>query len=561
MKTVLLLLTPRIRPVKRLFFIRKGRRPFRFFALGGIGAIFWAGIFSVSLRVLRYIRGIEEVGDLVAAKLLSMLMITVFSLLIFSAVLTSLSRLYLSKDLPLVCSLPVKRHQVFTARWLESAFDSAWMVMLYTLPVLIAYGIVYDASAGYYAFMPLALIPLIATASGIGALLVMAAVLVLPAGRIRTLFVFFGLFAFIALYMAFRLLRPERLVDPEAFSTVLVYINTLKSPDLPFLPSTWAYEGLRALLTGDLVQGLFAAALSWSAAGTLFCGMVLAAHRIYFSGLSRTRSARARLFSASRDRPLKEGVLPGPVGALVGKEVRTFFRDQTQWSQIFLIAALVVIYIYNFKVLPLERSPLPTLYLQNLLAFLNMGLVAFVLIAVAARFAYPAVSLEKEAFWLIRACPVGIRTYLWVKFFIYFIPLLVLSGVLIVGTNVLLKVTPLMMAVSTATLCLLVPGVVCLGIGIGAAHPDFACQNPAQSVSSGGGLLFMMLGALFVGAVILLEAGPVYRFFMARVKGHALFLSDWIYAGLCFSGVFLLTALAVTMPMRYGEKRLVQKDI
>jgi hypothetical protein len=74
--------------------------------------------------------------------------------------------------------------------------------------------------------------------------------------------------------------------------------------------------------------------------------------------------------------------LPGPIHALTVKEVKTFFRDQTQWSQLFLIAALVNIYIYNFKVLPLEKSPIQTVYLQNLLSFLNMGLASFVLIAI-----------------------------------------------------------------------------------------------------------------------------------------------------------------------------------
>ncbi len=44
--------------------------------------------------------------------------------------------------------------------------------------------------------------------------------------------------------------------------------------------------------------------------------------------------------------------------------------------------ALVVIYVYNFKVLPLEESPMPTEHLQDLLAFLQMGLALFVLTAV-----------------------------------------------------------------------------------------------------------------------------------------------------------------------------------
>ena len=113
-------------------------------------------------------------------------------------------------------------------------------------------------------------------------------------------------------------------------------------------------------------------------------------------------------------------LLPGSVRAFALKEVKTFFRDQTQWSQIFLIGALIIIYVYNFKVLPLEKAPIQTIYLQNLLSFLNMGLAAFVLTSVAARFAYPAVSTEKEAFWLVKSVPIHLKRFLWIKFFIYF---------------------------------------------------------------------------------------------------------------------------------------------
>ena len=50
-----------------------------------------------------------------------------------------------------------------------------------------------------------------------------------------------------------------------------------------------------------------------------------------------------------------------------------------------------------------------------------------------------------------------------------------------------------------------VPGVVALGVGFGAAYPDFKSENPAQSVTSFGGLLFMLLAAGFIAAVIVLD--------------------------------------------------------
>jgi hypothetical protein len=89
-----------------------------------------------------------------------------------------------------------------------------------------------------------------------------------------------------------------------------------------------------------------------------------------------------------------------------------------------------------------------------------MGLALFVLTAVTARFAYPAVSMEREAFWLVKASPLSIRTFLWIKFFIYYFPLLILTEVLIVATNILLQVTPFMMTLSTLTVFFTVPGIV-----------------------------------------------------------------------------------------------------
>jgi len=250
--------------------------------------------------------------------------------------------------------------------------------------------------------------------------------------------------------------------------------------------------------------------------------------------------------------------LPGPVRAFTVKEIKTFLRDQTQWTQLFLIAALLVIYIYNFDALPLEKSPIQTVYLQNLFAFLNMGLALFVLTAVAARFAYPAVSLEKEAFWLVKSAPLSLRSFLRIKFFIYYLPLLALTEILIVATNMLLKVTPFMMVLSTVTVFCLVPGIVAMGIGLGAAYPDFKAENPAQTASSFGGLVFMLTCAAYIGVVILLQAGPVYWLFMADLHGRPLSTAAWFWSVAAFGAAFALSILAVILPLRFGEKRLHQ---
>jgi ABC-2 type transport system permease protein len=243
------------------------------------------------------------------------------------------------------------------------------------------------------------------------------------------------------------------------------------------------------------------------------------------------------------------------------KEIKTFLRDQTQWSQLFLIAALVVIYVYNFKVLPIEKSPIKTVYLQNLFSFLNMGLALFVLTAISARFAYPAVSMEREAFWLVKTSPLSLRTFLWIKYVIYYLPLLLLTEILIVATNILLDVTPFMMALSTITVFFLVPGIVSMGIGFGAGYPDFKAENPTQTVTSFGGLMFMIVCAGYIGTVILIEAGPVYHIFMAHIHGRSLSPLTWLWIIGSFSAAFVLSMTAIILPMQFGEQRLSKLQI
>jgi ABC-2 type transport system permease protein len=358
------------------------------------------------------------------------------------------------------------------------------------------------------------------------------------------------------LYLSIRLLKPESLVDPEVFDSVLYYITSLQTPASPWLPSTWVYDAIKASLAGNVAAGLFHLALTWSFAVFLMYVIVLVADRFYYTGFSKTQTAQARLIRKKIFKNRLARILPGSIQAFAEKEIKSFFRDQSQWSQLFLIAALIVIYIYNFKVLPLEKSPIETVYLQNLLSFLNMGLALFVLTAIAGRFAFPAVSSEKDAFWIVRISPISIKRFLWIKFFTYYPPLLLLSEILIIATNFLLNVAPLMMLISTVTVFCLVPGIVALGIGLGAAYPDFKAENPTQTVTSFGGLLFMILCASFIGLVLVLEAGPVYHLIMAEIKGRQMGSLDRIWALGSFLVAFGISVAAVILPMHYGEKKL-----
>jgi ABC-2 type transport system permease protein len=557
MRHILTLLKPRIWPlIHRSVRKNNGGGILKLIFLGVIGTLFWGAIFAVAYRVLTYFKEIEEIGEILGFKLLSMILIVSFALLIFSSILTSLSKLYLSRDLLLVHSSPVSSYKIFISRWIDSTIESAWMVIIFTLPIFISYGIVYRAGVLFYVNLPLILTPLVINASALSTVMVMLAVIIVPANRLKSIFIFLGILFFVVIYLAIRLSRPELLVDPEVFDNVMVYITSLQTPLSPILPSTWAFDSTRAGLIGEFGRAFFNTALSWSFAGAMVFILTVVADVIYFKGFSKTQASSGRLLKNRGSDWRYFNFLPGPVKSFATKEIKTFLRDQTQWSQLFLIAALVVIYVYNFKVLPIDKSPIKTIYLQNLFSFLNMGLALFVLTAVSARFAYPAVSMEREAFWLVKTSPLSLKAFLWIKFFIYYFPLLILTEILVIATNILLNVTPFMMALSTITVFLLVPGIVAMGVGFGAAYPDFKAENPTQTVTSFGGLIFMIVCAGYIGGIILLQAGPVYNLFMAEIRGKMISPGIWLWIVGSFSAVFVFSIMAIVMPMRFGEARL-----
>jgi ABC-2 type transport system permease protein len=100
-----------------------------------------------------------------------------------------------------------------------------------------------------------------------------------------------------------------------------------------------------------------------------------------------------------------------------------------------------------------------------------------------------------------------------------------------------------------------------MGIGLGAAYPDFKAENPTQTVTSFGGLVFMIVCAGYIGAVILIEAGPVYYLFMADIRGNPLSLPIWLWIVASFGAALVISLLAIALPMRFGERRLSELRI
>jgi ABC-2 type transport system permease protein len=526
-----------------------------------LAALFMAGNYLAFRRILALLVQVEGLAPLLlsglAERLLSMVYLAILSMLFFSNILVGLATLYRSRDLPFLLTAPLRPAAVFLSKFLESLANSSALPLVFLLPVLYAYGETFAGGPRYYALLPLLLAAFLLAPAALGALITLLLMRFFPASRTQALLTSLSLVFITGLVIVFRLMRPERLLSPSPDLDLAGLLASLTAPARGEFPSGWIAQAQMALLegtAGDFFQG----AIPLAALAVVCLALLLAAAtRFYPESYNRSRSApKARGADPRRLRERLARLWLKPFNRsrhfLLHKDLKLFVRDNIQWTQLFLLAALVAIYLFNLRVIPL---PVPAV--QRLVSFLNLALTGFILAAVALRFAYPAVSQEGKSYWILRSAPMDPRAYLRAKLTLFLPPLLLLALLLVWASNLLLAVDRTFMLFSLVTVAAMTVALTCLGLGLGAALPNFQHENPAQIAFSGGGLLYMILSLLYIGGVLVLEARPVFLFAtgLAHQPGYR-----W-QVSVLLGAASVLTALTAWVPYRLGLRALAAHEL
>jgi ABC-2 type transport system permease protein len=553
MRTLTLVLSPKWRTARARY--RQGQSGVKALVIGSVGLIFWVAVFGVLYRVLSYFRGVEEIGPLLAGKLLGLALLSFLSILLLSNVITALSSFFLAKDLDLLVSAPVDWLSIYLAKLGETMLHSSWMVALMSVPIFAAYGVIYDGGWVFPFFALAVLLPIVIMPTVVGSAITLILVNVFPARRTRDLLSVIALGAAGGVVLLFRLIRPEQLARPEGFQNLLDFITVLRTPTSPWLPSEWATDAIMGFLVGPFDP--FPLLMLWSTAAAFVVVGAVTHAKLYPTGFTKAQEGAERFVRGwVWQSVLTPWFKPLSVAKreFVIKDLKLFFRDTTQWSQLILLGVLVVIYLFNITALPLFSGERVPFFLVTVVSFLNLGLAGFVLASIAARFVFPSISLEGRQMWLLRSSPLDLRALLWSKYWVGTVPLLVLALVITVFTNVLLKATAFMMFVGVGTIFGLTLAISAMALGFGALYPQFETENAAQIPTSFGGLVFMMTTIALLALVIVIEAVPVFTYLRANYLGTPVPV-DAVMMG-AFALVALICVLATWIPLRVGLRRM-----
>ena len=522
------------------------------------------GIYNGCSSALEKIHASSDVAYLPASLPMGLILLLLFSMLLFSNAVSALGAFYLGKDLDFILSAPVSKWHLYSGKLLEVLLSSSWMALIFGIPAIVAFGKAYDAPYYYYLAVIVVLLPYFVLPSAISVILVTLFTRIIPANKTRSILIIVGLLSLWGVYLLARLIDPDS-TSFQDVTDVLRLVSILSIPNTDWVPSYWAAVCLGEILepTGKSIWPYLS--LLYSSAAFVVAGAFLLVRQLHYDAYSKSRSSShaLRLKSKTAHHRLATftPLLNQQFRGIISKEYKNFSRDMTQAIQLLLLLGLCMIYLYNFRILHAIHG-LPTstrLWWQGFLVISNVGMGAFVITAVCTRFVFPSMSLEGQSFWILQTSPIGLRDILRAKFWCWLVPVATISSIIFASGALAINAEPHIVIINALSSWVICYGIVGLAVGLGAFFANFDWEHSSQLAASFGSLVFMLSSTILICASLVPVAILIFLRTM-RTFGHFIPAERWYLAvGCCALLLAILNYYATDWALKVGENALEQR--
>lgn len=516
--------------------------------------VIWYGLYLLFRTVFSQIERTPLEATVAIPLIFNFFFIAILALLMLSNAIILYGALFGHQESQFLLSLPVHAQDLVGLKYLESVFYSSWSLILLGLPLMLA--IAHQTHRPeFYALFVAFFLTFIPIPAALGALLAWIAARFLPRRAAGAIALVAGVI--IAAFIVTGL-RTMRVGDLPAEVWLRSFLTRMSFVESALLPNHWVASGIDGALHGQFGTSLLYLCVTFANALFLsWLAVVLVSRRldVAVDRVTAGRSAARRPASAASGglSGLVFFYLPTSLRLIAAKDLRTFFRDPLQWSQLAILFGLLVLYLSNIPTLRLDLSaPLWGL----LIPFLHLCAVSLILATFTCRFVFPLVSLEGRQLWLLGVLPLRRSRILWAKF-----AFAMTVTVLVAVTAVAFGSAMIELSLAWTLLHLLVTVAVCFGlcgfsVGLGARFPMFQERNPARIANGIGGTL-NLLASLVLVTLLLSTVG----YATWRSRGPAEKIMPGLGSTLlCFASV-VMAVVAGTLAMRAGARHFNRAEV
>lgn len=527
-----------------------------------LALLLFAAYFFFHDLIFTYVISLDEIGYLLIDRLVAVGFLTFFIMLIISSFVAAIATLFRSDETEYLFSTPLPVMELFTGKYIDTVIYSSWAILIMGLPILFSYARIRHFGVFEYVLTGfLVLLPFVLTATSIGTIIAIIAMLISRKFSLKKLILLGVIFFSGIIYALIVFSQPTQLQIPftEDFRSLNLFINNFQLNSNPFMPNFWFIQSLRALVLHDYTNFFLYAAALLSTAFFASALLYMLVNKVYFAtwqySLEESISRRRTSYGSLAPKTLFTfKPAANPENALLRKDILLFLRDPGQWAQLFLLFVLLAIYFLNIRYVPKD---IEIEKWRTIIALMNLGFSGFVLATMAVRFIYPLISLEGTTFWVINSAPVSLSTLFRQKFLSAFITFLIITEPMALISGLILHLDMFHYTITIGGILLMSVSLSCLAVGFGAAFPYFTEQNPSQIASSPGGVLTIAISLGYLGLMMGLISVPAYKYTGYLVSGgiyptFAILVSTVL--------VLILNAVMIAVPLRMGYHSLIRRE-
>jgi ABC-2 type transport system permease protein len=522
---------------------------------------FWIGLFLLFSEAFTFLNRHIPIHNEVVAYLFSLFFGSLMLMLVLSSGIILYSALYRSREAQFLLTTPATPDRIFAHKVQEAVMFSSWGFLLLGSPMLVAYGAAVLAPWYFYALFFVFLLCFLFIPASLGAIACLLLTFYFPRSQKHLLAAVAVLTIAPATWLLARTFGSggEAILSESWMSQLMARLQFTQAP---LLPSWWLSEGLRSVAAGKWEESFFYLLLIVSNASFLFLAATAVASHVYrtsysrsWTGRSTRRAAMVRWWDTALSRSLF--FLPVSLRLLIVKDVRTFRRDPSQWSQFLIFFGLLALYYLNIRRLGYNVT---NGHWRSVVSLLNLSVTSLILSTFTTRFIFPLLSLEGRRFWVLGLSPLERHDILIGKFVFAAGGSLLPTVALVCLSDVMLEIPHSITLLHVVTVLLLCLGLAGISVGLGARLPILREDNPSKIAAGFGGTLNLLVSMVFILAMILLLAlpGHIYlamsqtQYATQTINLHA--LRPWLIAGMGASVV--VAAAAAVVPMHLGIRHL-----
>lgn len=508
---------------------------------------FGIGVYLFTKTTLTYLLDEVRIGSFLLHRLMSVVLFMFFIAVNAGNIIVSYSTLYRSKEVYYLAAKPISFTKIFLIKFLDNFFYSSTTMLLMITAVMVAYTYYFKLDFFFAVIFFFFMLPFVLIAASFGVILLMLMIRVSYKVGLKKVVMTLVLIYAASMILYFRFSNPVSLVEHVMafYPNINGYFGSLDNFALKFLPNFWIADSLYWFTSGKPLNALPYLIFLNSAAAVFLVTTIAAAKKLYFRTWHESIELKLKngqmSKSASKKQRHSRAFFSPQIDVLLKKEYFQFFREPGQWIHLAVIIFLIIIFIVSLGGIDEKLLNAYTFSLKSIIYLVIFSFNLFLISSLSLRFAFPALSLEGEAYWKLKSSPVSMKKMMVIKFAILFSVIFLLGQGLNYFSH---KSFPHeLYLTSSINVGFITLAIVSLNFAMGSLFINLKEKSPIRLASSQGASLTFLFTLLFLIFIIGVLFIPIYNYYN-DIFGYQQRLKNIYYTSLLISSLSLFISLS-----------------